>query len=54
MSQDPQAALFTLPPRPVAAYAGFIFDCDGTLADSMPVHQKAWIHALQKHEVIMQ
>jgi HAD superfamily hydrolase (TIGR01509 family) len=23
-------------------YAGFIFDCDGTLADSMPLHFKAW------------
>jgi beta-phosphoglucomutase-like phosphatase (HAD superfamily) len=25
-----------------AAYDGFIFDCDGTLADSMPVHLRAW------------
>ena len=23
-------------------YDGYIFDCDGTLADSMPLHYKAW------------
>ncbi|MEI9936958.1 MAG: HAD family phosphatase [Pseudomonadota bacterium] len=39
-------ALFTLPTR---AYSAFIFDCDGTLADSMPLHQKAWISALRKY-----
>jgi beta-phosphoglucomutase-like phosphatase (HAD superfamily) len=37
---------FSLPPR---EYSAFIFDCDGTLADSMPLHQQAWIHALRKH-----
>jgi HAD superfamily hydrolase (TIGR01509 family) len=26
---------------------GLIFDCDGTLADSMPLHMKAWEHAIQ-------
>jgi beta-phosphoglucomutase-like phosphatase (HAD superfamily) len=29
-----------------AAYDGFIFDCDGTLADSMPVHYRAWTESL--------
>lgn len=38
--------LFTLPTR---EYAAFIFDCDGTLADSMPLHQRAWIAALRKY-----
>ena len=38
--------LFSLPAR---EYSAFIFDCDGTLADSMPLHQEAWIHALRKH-----
>ncbi|MEO8906210.1 MAG: HAD family phosphatase [Polyangiaceae bacterium] len=38
--------LFTLPGR---RYSGFIFDCDGTLADTMPLHQRAWAHALRKH-----
>jgi HAD superfamily hydrolase (TIGR01509 family) len=30
-------------------YAGYIFDCDGTLADSMVVHHKAWCAALAEH-----
>ena len=25
---------------------GVIFDCDGTLADTMPLHYKAWVQAL--------
>jgi HAD superfamily hydrolase (TIGR01509 family) len=25
---------------------GLIFDCDGTLIDSMPLHMKAWEHAI--------
>jgi beta-phosphoglucomutase-like phosphatase (HAD superfamily) len=33
----------TLPP---GDFAAFIFDCDGTLADTMPTHYKAWQHAL--------
>jgi beta-phosphoglucomutase-like phosphatase (HAD superfamily) len=39
-------ALFTLPTR---EYSAFIFDCDGTLADSMPLHQRAWVAALRKY-----
>lgn len=27
---------------------GLIFDCDGTLVDSMPLHNKAWQHALEQ------
>jgi beta-phosphoglucomutase-like phosphatase (HAD superfamily) len=38
--------LFTLPARP---YSAFIFDCDGTLADTMPIHQEAWIAALRRY-----
>lgn len=30
-------------------YAGFIFDCDGTLADSMPLHHEAWVQAFRSH-----
>lgn len=37
-------AQFTLPDRPFQAY---IFDCDGTLADSMPLHYRAWVHAVR-------
>lgn len=38
--------MFELPTR---EYAGYIFDCDGTLADSMPLHHAAWRAALQAH-----
>jgi HAD superfamily hydrolase (TIGR01509 family) len=38
--------MFELPDR---EYAAFIFDCDGTLADSMPLHQKAWSLAFGAH-----
>lgn len=30
-------------------YDGYIFDCDGTLADSMPLHFEAWQQALVSH-----
>jgi HAD superfamily hydrolase (TIGR01509 family) len=33
----------TLPPGPFSAY---LFDCDGTIADSMPLHFIAWKQAL--------
>jgi HAD superfamily hydrolase (TIGR01509 family) len=35
--------MVTLPPGEFAAY---IFDCDGTLADSMPSHFRAWTRTL--------
>jgi beta-phosphoglucomutase-like phosphatase (HAD superfamily) len=34
---------------PPGDWAGYIFDCDGTLVDSMPLHLKAWRAALEKH-----
>lgn len=34
---------------PPGEFAGYIFDCDGTLIDSMPVHYRAWDAAMQKH-----
>lgn len=33
---------------PTGDYAGTIFDCDGTLVDSMPVHFRAWVKALER------
>jgi HAD superfamily hydrolase (TIGR01509 family) len=30
-------------------YGGYIFDCDGTLADSMVVHHQAWQAAFARH-----
>jgi beta-phosphoglucomutase-like phosphatase (HAD superfamily) len=32
---------------PSGTYAGYIFDCDGTLADTMPLHHRAWREALR-------
>jgi beta-phosphoglucomutase family hydrolase len=31
-------------------FQAFIFDCDGTLVDSMPLHYIAWVEALKRHE----
>jgi beta-phosphoglucomutase family hydrolase len=28
---------------------GLVFDCDGTIADTMPLHYEAWVRALQEH-----
>lgn len=33
---------------PDRQYDGYVFDCDGTLADSMPLHFAAWRHALEE------
>src|SRR5688572_6562635 len=32
--------------QPLSEFEGFIFDCDGTLADTMPLHHRSWVHAL--------
>lgn len=34
---------------PAGNFDAYIFDCDGTLADSMPLHYKAWFLAFKKH-----
>lgn len=34
---------------PTGDFAGYIFDCDGTLIDSMPVHYRAWDAAMRRH-----
>jgi HAD superfamily hydrolase (TIGR01509 family) len=31
--------------------AGLIFDCDGTLADTMPSHYRAWVKVLGAHGI---
>jgi HAD superfamily hydrolase (TIGR01509 family) len=36
---------------PPPGTAGLIFDCDGTLADTMPVHYRAWIRMLNPHGI---
>ena len=30
---------------------GLIFDCDGTLADTMPLHWRAWNTVTSKHKL---
>ena len=30
---------------------GLIFDCDGTLADTMPAHYRAWAATLERHGI---
>lgn len=30
-------------------FPGAIFDCDGTLADTMPLHYRAWVETLDAH-----
>jgi HAD superfamily hydrolase (TIGR01509 family) len=33
-------------PLPAGEFQAYLFDCDGTIADSMPVHYQAWQQAL--------
>lgn len=35
---------------PARDFAGHIFDCDGTVVDSMPLHYRAWVAALEAHK----
>ncbi|PWU00222.1 MAG: hypothetical protein C5B53_04315 [Candidatus Melainabacteria bacterium] len=41
--QQEDRRLSILPPKP---YAALIFDCDGTLADTMPLHYQVWTEVL--------
>lgn len=38
--------VISLPDR---EFGGYIFDCDGTLVDSMPLHLRAWRASLEHH-----
>lgn len=38
--------MLALPERDFAAY---IFDCDGTLVDSMPIHYVCWVESLRRN-----
>lgn len=33
---------------PAGEFGGYIFDCDGTLVDTMPLHYRAWNAAMQR------
>lgn len=37
---------------PQREYQAIIFDCDGTLTDSMPVHFLAWQETMQRHGIV--
>jgi beta-phosphoglucomutase family hydrolase len=39
------AAMISIPP----GTRGLVFDCDGTIADTMPLHYQAWVAALGEH-----
>ncbi len=34
---------------PAGDFEAYIFDCDGTLADTMPLHYQAWLTALKSY-----
>src|ERR1035438_2030881 len=34
---------------PAGDFEAYIFDCDGTLADTMPLHYQAWLAVLKEH-----
>lgn len=36
-------------PIPAGDFSAYLFDCDGTVADSMPLHYKAWKRALAEY-----
>jgi HAD superfamily hydrolase (TIGR01509 family) len=47
---DTTPDLSHLIPMPIAVIpAAAIFDCDGTLADTMPLHYRAWRETLNRH-----
>ncbi|MET8754537.1 HAD family phosphatase [Streptomyces sp. NPDC004667] len=35
-------------PLPPGEFRAYLFDCDGTIADSMPLHHRAWTQALDE------
>jgi len=41
----------TPPWSPPFGTRGLIFDCDGTLADTMPAHYRAWLTMLGRHGI---
>lgn len=36
---------------PPAGTRGLVFDCDGTLVDSMPLHYEVWVETLNRHGI---
>lgn len=40
-------------PLPAGEFRAYLFDCDGTIADSMPVHYLAWQQALKEWGAVL-
>jgi beta-phosphoglucomutase-like phosphatase (HAD superfamily) len=40
--------LATMIPFDPTKYDGYIFDCDGTLADTLPLHYRTWNKTCEK------
>ncbi|MEU8230370.1 HAD family phosphatase [Actinoplanes sp. NPDC048967] len=40
-------------PLPAGDFRAYLFDCDGTIADSMPVHYLAWQQALKEWGAVL-
>jgi len=45
MNSEQLSLAFALPPD----IRGLVFDCDGTIADTMPLHYQAWCETLREH-----
>ena len=46
--QEPSSFLMKLE-MPAGDFRAYLFDCDGTIADSMPLHYRAWKKALAEY-----
>src|SRR2546423_711892 len=45
LALDTLRSMIDIPPH----IRGLVFDCDGTIADTMPLHYEAWAEAIQHH-----
>src|SRR5216117_1597808 len=45
LAPSPSSYVLEIPPH----IRGLVFDCDGTVADTMPLHYEAWVIALKEH-----
>jgi HAD superfamily hydrolase (TIGR01509 family) len=49
LTQTPQTNHSPADPAAYARFAGLVFDCDGTLADTMPAHYIAWSETVARY-----
>lgn len=40
-------------PVPAGEFRAYLFDLDGTIADTMPGHYRAWTEALARHDAVL-